>query len=501
MERSCQEIKTGYMSTISALEAQLKEEQTNLAVASKSLSENIQQSGISNEQHQTLHSEYTKTMQECCDTKNTLTAEICALEKIRGELYKLKGLSVFMTDCEVSDWADTECSVSCGGGKQQRSRSIIIHPINGSKCPPLKMQRSCNVKGCPVDCKVDDWSGWGDCTADCGGGVQTRTRAKTVEPENGGQPCPEQAETKTCNDFACNSDCILNDWTEWTLCSKACDVGHQERVKEVKIEARGLGTCEDPESEERMDFGECNTFDCSQLVKSGRTTLLCTEMLDLIIVLDGSGSLGWYGWEESQSMALKLIDSMQGGDTAVNVAVLLFSGPWSSRVYEKCTGMVVGDSVTAEECGITWASHYTNDTAAVRKAAAALKWPGRTTLTSYALAEARGELIQGRQDAKSVVVVITDGKPMSNLRTGVAAADLKKEARLVWMPVGQGVKSSIEHMKHWASAPWQDNVLEIDTFATLDTPKTINQMVSQFCSQLDFDTTTTSTAGQGQGQR
>jgi len=184
LTRSCDEIRTGYLNSIAALEAQLKEEQTNLAVASKALSENMQQSALSNEQHQGLHGEYQKTMQECCDTKNTLSAEICALEKIRGELYKLKGLAVFMSDCEVSDWTDEECSVSCSGGKQKRERSILIHPVNGSKCPPLKMERSCNVEGCPIDCKLDDWSGWGDCTADCGSGVQTRTRAKTTEPGN-----------------------------------------------------------------------------------------------------------------------------------------------------------------------------------------------------------------------------------------------------------------------------------------------------------------------------
>jgi len=347
---------------------------------------------------------------------------------------------------------------------------------------------------------MDDWSGWGDCTADCGSGVQTRTRSKTTEPENGGTPCQEQAETKSCNDAACNANCDLNDWSKWSLCSKACDGGHQERVKTVGKEARGLGTCDDSESMERLDFGDCNNFDCSQLVKSGRTTLLCTEMMDLIIILDGSGSLGRYGWEESQSMALKLIDAMQGGDTAVNLALMLFSGPWNYETYAKCTGVTQGDTVTAEECGISWASHFTNDTAAVRKAAKKLQWPGRTTLTSLALAEANSELIQGRDGVKSVVVVITDGKPMSPLRTGVAAAQLKKGARLVWIPVGQGVKSSIKDMKHWASVPWQDNVLEIDTFGALATPRTINKMVSQFCAQLDFDTTTTTTAGQGQGQ-
>merc|ERR1712194_179444 len=364
-------------------------------------------------------------------------------------------------------------------------------------CPPLKMERSCKMEGCPIDCKLDDWSGWGDCSADCGSGVQSRSRAKTVEPEYAGEPCPEQTETRSCNDDACNANCELKDLTDWSLCSKACDGGHKERVKSTNTEARGLGTCEPADSPKRLAFGDCNTFDCKQLVRAGRSTLLCTEMIDLVIILDGSGSLGRYGWEESQSMAGKLIDSMQGGDTAVNLALMLFSGPWTATTYEKCTGLLPG-KVKAEDCGITWASRFTNDTNAVKKATAAMRWPGRSTLTSYALAEAKNELINGRADAKSVVVVITDGKPLSVLKTGVASEEIKKLARLVWIPVGQGVKSAVENMKGWASQPWQDNVLEIETFATLDTPGTINKMVSQFCAQLGSEAPTTTTAAQTQ---
>jgi len=494
LQNSCQEIREGYMSTIQALEAQLKEEQTALAAAFEALSANMQQSALSNEQHQTLHAEYVKTMTECCDTKNTLTGEICALEKIRGELYRLEGMKVFMADCEVSEWADEECTASCGGGKQRRTRSIMIHPVNGAKCPPLEMERSCNLEGCPVDCKVDDWGGWSDCSADCGGGAQSRSREKTVEPEFKGNPCPEQTESRECNGFACNADCELKDWTDWSLCSKACGGGHQERTRPLLTEARGLGTCAPAESEHRLNFGDCNTFSCMQLVPSGRSTLVCTEMLDLIIVLDGSGSLGEYGWQESQSMALKLVDSMQGGETGVNVGLLLFSGPWTSEAYYKCTGQTLGEAVTAEECGVVWESHLSSDVAEVKKTAEALKWPGRTTLTSYALAEAKNELINGRQDAKSVVVVITDGKPMSNLRTATAAEEIKKLARLVWIPVGMGVKSSIDNMKIWASQPWEDNLMIVDEFSMLDTPTTINNMVSQFCSQLLADEPTTTSA-------
>merc|ERR1719210_524705 len=141
LQTKCQEIRTSYENTISSLENQLKEEQTNLASASKSMTENQQQSVLGNEQHGELDEEYHTTMAECCDNKNGFTAEICALEKIRGELYRLASVSVSITDCEVSEWVDEECSVSCGGGKQDRTRTIIIHPVNGSQCPPLRMER------------------------------------------------------------------------------------------------------------------------------------------------------------------------------------------------------------------------------------------------------------------------------------------------------------------------------------------------------------------------
>merc|ERR1719210_1673320 len=485
VEKKCQEIRTSYETTIENLENQLKEEQTNLAAASKYMTENQQQSVLSNEQHGELSEEYHTTMTECCDNKNGFTAEICALEKIRGELYRLEGLRVFITDCEVSEWVDEECSKSCGGGKQDRTRTIIIHPINGSQCPPLRMERECNVIACPVDCEVSDWSAWGDCTASCNGGVMTRNREKTVEPENGGDPCPEQTETRECNTFACNADCVLADWSDWSLCSKACDTGTLERTKAIKVEKRGQGECSKWDDPSRLDFTECNTFDCQTVIPSGRTVVDCVAKIDVIIVVDGSGSLGKYGWDESVSMAKHVAEAMKGGEEGVNLGLLLFSGPKDWRNLEKCTGSDPNQKPDPQDCGIHWVEHMTTNISKVVNSIKQMDWPKRTTLTSLALAEVNSALIKGRQDAKSVVVVITDGRPMSPIKTGNSADKLKRSARLMWVPVGAGVKASIEDMKIWASKPDRDNILEVDTFAALDTPATLNKMIAGFCPQVE----------------
>jgi len=487
LQTKCQEIRTSYENTISSLESQLKEEQTNLASASKSMTENQQQSVLSNEQHRTTNKMYHSTMSECCDNKNAFTAEICALEKIRGELYRLEGLKVFITDCEVSDWVDDECSVTCGGGKQDRKRTIIIHPINGSQCPPLKMERECNVIGCPVDCKVGDWSAWGDCTASCNGGVMTRTRDRNVEPENGGDPCPEMSEERECNTFACNADCVLADWSDWSACSRQCNSGVEQRRKAIVVEAVGQGECAPKDAEGiRLDNRACNTFNCKEILPRGRLTVRCTGKVDVFLVIDGSGSLGKRGWIQSEDVAKKLVNSLAGGEEGVNVGVMLFSGPRQWRNLDACTGSDPdGTQPDMATCGVHWVSRLTGDLASVRKAIKKMSWPRRTTLTSLALAEINSNLINGRQDTNSVVVVITDGKPMSPIKTGNAATALKEHARLMWVPVGSAVKSSIADMKTWASQPWSDNVLEVPDFDTLDSPSTLNNMISGFCPQLE----------------
>ena len=59
-----------------------------------------------------------------------------------------------------------------------------------------------------IDGKFSGWSGWGSCSATCGGGKRFRTRrCDNPPPANGGTDCLEaRAEYETCNTQWCAGD-------------------------------------------------------------------------------------------------------------------------------------------------------------------------------------------------------------------------------------------------------------------------------------------------------
>ena len=77
-----------------------------------------------------------------------------------------------------------------------------------------------------------------------------------------GAPCEMTSETETCNGQACENDCELSEWSKWSWCSK--------------------------------DYK----------VKCGVKPKQCKKELDIVFLLDGSGSLGKTGWKaESRQQA------------------------------------------------------------------------------------------------------------------------------------------------------------------------------------------------------
>jgi hypothetical protein len=333
----CVEMTFNLESQIGDFESKLKDEQTALAIGTKMQNQAEGQSRLKNDELQGLHAKYAEETEKCHTNYETLESEDCGLKKIRGELYKMQGPDnpAFFQDCVVAEWRPGECSATCGGGAIRLTRSIVTPPVGGAKCPVLEALQPCNPQKCPVDCILSDWQGWSQCTAKCGGGIMQRERAVDTEPAHGGEPCGETSEAVACNLVACDQDCELSDWTEWSACSKECDDGTSQRVKTIAVPVVGDGHCPAIRSEDRIQEMSCNAVACVKANPS--PTLQCQSKLDVILVIDGSGSLGQKGWDASIKAGAMIARAMSGTDNQVELAVLLFSltSDWVTHYTKK----------------------------------------------------------------------------------------------------------------------------------------------------------------------
>jgi len=491
-EGTCGTMKQGYADQLDGLQGKLTQERTSLAQATGDQNQAESNSHVQAEQHEAASTEFSRDMKECCDNQNTARSEMCALEKIRGELNNLNGTKQFIQDCEVSEWREETCSATCGGGKIMSSRSIIVHEVGGGmSCPLLESQKSCNTDACPVDCQVGEWGGWSQCSAECGGGVRERTRDIQTQAAHGGEPCPATEDETSCHMGACDVNCELKEWSSWSGCSKACGGGVLRREKGIETPEKGTGTCFDPESRKRLQFRKCNKYSCNYLLRkisaggAKRDFLKCSSAVDITLLLDGSGSLGAYGWKKAKQLASDLVKSFNDGNNNVQVAVELFAGPKTWDDYEKCTE--TPDKVDMWTlCGMKWVSRYTTDTAAVAAQIDQLTYPKGGTLTSVALGDAEANLKNGRAEANSVVIVITDGKPLSMWNTKQAAKRLQRKAKVLWVPIGSDAPRKL--IKELASTPQKDHVISIRSFYSLSSnwkyKNVVNDIVSTTCPSV-----------------
>jgi hypothetical protein len=466
----------------------LAESQTKLAAATEKEANAGETARNTNAENTKLNNDLLKQMKTCSGNYINFETELCALKKIRGELYKMKGTaSPFFQDCEVSKWDPEECTKKCSGGDQKLTRSVLTHPDGGAKCLPLAAMRSCNNQPCPVDCELAAWSGWSKCSAECGGGVTQRLREVKMAMKYGGHPCGSTSETKACHNQACEKDCDLSDWTKWSACSKDCDGGTQKRVKFIEHEAEGAGKCADEWSVKRLQYKNCNMKRCETLETS--EPLTCNKTLDVILLIDGSGSLGKAGWEAEIFAAKAFIGAFKMAEEGhIEMAVILFSGPRTWSGVFKCVGKSVA-AVSKADCGITTVTHFTDNLNKVDQLVTGLSWPMGSTLTSLALMTAKAEMALGRSDPQTIVVVFTDGRPLSYRKTTLASHQIRKAARLLWVPVTK--YAPLKYIKKWATRRWQENVVQVKSFDDLKKPDVITHIIADICPKKDAEVTFT----------
>eukprot|EP00929_Paragymnodinium_shiwhaense_P008682 TRINITY_DN112645_c0_g1_i1.p1 TRINITY_DN112645_c0_g1~~TRINITY_DN112645_c0_g1_i1.p1 ORF type:complete len:915 (+),score=246.28 TRINITY_DN112645_c0_g1_i1:37-2745(+) len=480
MEEMCENTDRSYESQMEELGSRLKEAQTQLAEATEIDITSHEQSRLKDQQVADLTKELEKSQGSCSSNLKELAGQLCGVRQIRQELYKMDNQRPFIQDCEVSAWTPDACSATCGGGVQVQRRTVITPPSMGAGCPALTQQVSCNMQPCPIDCRVGEWSGWSACTAKCGGGIKSRSRNPKIQARHGGTPCEQTSESVICGNTACDQDCELAKWTPWSACSKACDGGFRLRERHIMEPLKGSGSCPARDSPSRLEYLRCNQKDCAPKANDGK--LKCASKLDVIILLDGSGSVGDVGWAATKKAGEALVNAFKTGADGAQIAVLVFGGPDTWDGYQKCSGAGTGVDV-AKDCQIKWLSHFTTDAPTLAGNVAQLAWPKGATLTAAALAAAESELGTGRQDAHSIVITVTDGRPMNPRKTTEIATRLKRRARLLWVPVTK--KAPVKLIKDWASRPIADNVVALNDFTELGSVETVNKIIADACPKVE----------------
>merc|ERR1719482_1171942 len=173
------------------------------------------------------------------------------------------------------------------------------------------------------------------------------------------------------------------------------------------------------------------------------------------------------------------VDAFSGAGGKSNMAVILYSGPRTWGGVFKCFGKNKKKVDRDKVCGIKMVTHFTKDLKKVKELVTGLTWPKGSTLTSLALVTAKAELALGRKNAHSNVIVFTDGRPLSYRKTEMAAASLRKSARLVWVPVTK--YAPLAKIKKWATRRWQENVVVVKSFADLQDNSVVDHVIANIC--------------------
>ena len=150
-----------------------------------------------------------------------------------------------------SPWSP--CSVTCGGGDQDRSRVCSVP--NGCSGADTETQ-TCNPQACPTSPPPGwgPWSNWSSCTVTCGGGSRERTRTCGNHAMQG--PCSGSGqETEVCNAQTCPPPTgTWGQWSTWSSCSVTCDDGLRTRTRTCSIN----GGCSGADTEDEV----CNMGTC-----------------------------------------------------------------------------------------------------------------------------------------------------------------------------------------------------------------------------------------------
>jgi len=198
---------------------------------------------------------------------------------------------------------------------------------------------------------------------------------------------------------------------------------------------------------------------------------------DLIIAVDGSGSLQESGFKILKGFVLKLLERYETeyfGERTMKLGVVLFGN-----------GVIMPDGKTVSPA--INAQKLTFDKDAVKAAVEGLPFKKGFTNMAQAFAMAEDMFTKGsRKRAQQSLMLVTDGKPSFSFMTNEMAEQLDDKSIMRYFVVVSETPmtdNSMKNMLKWASQPWETNLVHVGGLVMLEADSVLwaEKALTKFC--------------------
>jgi uncharacterized protein YegL len=201
----------------------------------------------------------------------------------------------------------------------------------------------------------------------------------------------------------------------------------------------------------------------------------CSDMVDIILVIDGSGSLKLEGFQKAQSFAEQMVLHSEIAADKVQIGIVQYSGP--GHYDDPTVGAIEVSPISADRPSLTGA-------------VLGMQFTGGSTHTGEAMELALKLLEGGRANAHKAVLVVTDGDATDWGKLEAAAEKVRKEAALMFAVVTEPGGSVWETQavayafSTIVTPPSDDNLHVEESYAALVTK--VSDYAKRLCEEQEF---------------